>query len=190
MWTASVQALFSVLLTPPNPRLMMPTKGCTIARKRNDCVKHFLELDCTHLLFIDSDMTPPANVVARLAAHDRDVVAAMCFARHRPHPPMAGFVEAKGWRYLPEWDVARPLTKVDWVGTGCVLIKRRVFEKLKAPWFVATDDGVGSDGNFCALARGKGFGIFVDVATVAGHVGAQAVDLEYLTTPRLDVQRG
>ena len=64
-----------------------------------------------------------------------------------------------------------------------------VFEKLNAPWFVATDDGVGSDGNFCALPSGKGFGIFVDVATIAGHVGAQAVDQEYLTTPRLEVQR-
>jgi hypothetical protein len=187
MWTKSVQGLISVLLTTPGCRLLMPTDGCTIARKRNVIVEHFLAVaENTHLLFLDSDMLPPADVVERLAAHDQDVVAALCFGRWAPYPPMAGRGTAKKFTYLAGWDPARPLIPVDWVGTGCVLIKRRVFEKLPAPWFVATDVGLGSDSYFCEKARGKGFGVFVDVATVAGHIGAQSVDLNYKTKPWLN----
>jgi hypothetical protein len=38
-----------------------------------------------------------------------------------------------------------------------------------------------------STVRGKRFGVFVDIATVAGHVGAQSVDLDSLSRRWFDV---
>ena len=44
---------------------------------RNEIVKAFLESDCTHLLFIDSDTIPPLDALKRLLAHDKPIISAI-----------------------------------------------------------------------------------------------------------------
>src|SRR5690348_3721098 len=82
MWTQAAQALIGVVLhSRASIRLMMPTSGTTIAEKRNLCARKFLEGSEEWLLYLDSDMTPPPDVIPRLMRHQLPIVGALCFAR-------------------------------------------------------------------------------------------------------------
>jgi hypothetical protein len=45
-----------------------------ITRARNELVKHFMMTECTHLMFIDSDIGFTAEDVLRLVSHNKDIV--------------------------------------------------------------------------------------------------------------------
>jgi len=119
-----------------------------ITRARNYLVDEFLRSDCTHLLFIDSDIHyNPQDVIALLAL-DKDVIGA-------PYPKKAinwGNI-AQAARQHPELDprelenlvgeyvfnvvkgtqrftVSEPLEVLE-IGTGMMMIKRHVFDKFK-----------------------------------------------------------
>lgn len=82
--------------------------------------------------------------------------------------------------------VNRPdnLVEADWIGFGYVLVKAKVFEKIKFPWFsnrADTTDGIdgivqwtGEDVYFCRKAIENGFKIHVDLNVKLGHHGSVA----------------
>lgn len=190
MWTRAAQALIGVLLrSGPGLRLMMPTSGTTIAEKRNLCVRKFLAGPEEWLLFLDSDMTPPPDVIPRLIRHQLPIVGALCFGRRPPFVAAAGHWRDGQLEHLSDFK-ANALVSVDVIGTGCVLLHRRVLETLDAPraddsaplgpWFKADTEGAAEDVAFCRLARAAGFEIWVDTSTVVGHLGVQSIDLDWL----------
>jgi hypothetical protein len=65
------------------------------------------------------------------------------------------------------------LLSVDVVGTGCILIHRRVLENIKAPFHIHFDeDGIltmGTDFAFCERAKEAGFDIFTTPKRVCEH---------------------
>lgn len=119
-----------------------------ITRARNYLVDEFLRTDYTHMLFIDSDIHfNPQDVVAMLAL-DRDVIGgpypkktinwANVAAALRNHPNMEPrelenlvgeyvFNVTKG---TTKFEVTEPLEVME-IGTGYMMIKREVFEKMK-----------------------------------------------------------
>jgi len=46
-----------------------------IPRARNAAAAHFLDSDCSHLLFIDSDIEFEPESVAKLLRHNKEVIA-------------------------------------------------------------------------------------------------------------------
>jgi hypothetical protein len=65
------------------------------------------------------------------------------------------------------------LLSVDAVGTGCILIRRRVLENIKAPFHIHFDeDGIltmGTDFAFCERVKEAGFDIFTTPRRVCEH---------------------
>jgi GT2 family glycosyltransferase len=61
------------------------------------------------------------------------------------------------------------LMEVDGIGTGCLLIRRKVFEAMAEPWFSYRDEG-SEDLYFCREAKRAGFKIHLDRGLVCGHV--------------------
>lgn len=187
MWTKAAQALIGVVLNSKSRlHLAMRTSGTTIARKRNDCVAHFLSTDNEWLFFLDSDMVPPADVVPRLIAHDKDIVAGLAFARVHPYPPAAGYLVDDKFSFLSDLDATQPLREVDWVGAACLLIRRRVLEKLATPgelWFEANAEDSGEDNAFCKKAKAAGFTVWVDTSCSVGHLGVTSIDVNSLSAP-------
>ena len=147
-----------------------------IAHSRNSCVDIFLQSPCDWFLTIDDDMVVPfgnalwfrahtgfddfpekflgLNAIDRLMSHRKSLVGALYFGRHRNGPPVyneggASAEEAAYARKAPH-DLAKP-TK--WVGTGCMLVHRAVFEdiekrfprlargqdKMGGNWFTSTE---------------------------------------------------
>lgn len=107
------------LLTVPNEALVM--------RSRNHLVWQFMQTDCTHLFFTDSDMGWKAGTIMRLLSHGKDVVAGIG-RRKQEGPPSycANIVEPV------QVDSETGLIKAIHVGGACLLISRACLTKMLA----------------------------------------------------------
>lgn len=144
---------------------------------RNEIVKAFLESDCTHLMFVDSDTIPPIDALDRLLAHDLPIVSGLT--------PIVELNEETG-EYYRKWNCVgmdeqhmKPdtgLNQCKGAGGSCILIKREVFEKMKAPYFrfVYSDDNgknicVSEDIYFIVNALSKDIKTYCDTSIVCRH---------------------
>jgi len=119
-----------------------------ITRARNYLVDEFLRTDHTHMLFIDSDINYNAKDIVALMALDKDVIGgpypkkainwknvAETARKHPDLPPkdlekVVGeyvFNVVKGTK---QFSVTEPLEVME-IGTGLMMIKRQVFEKMR-----------------------------------------------------------
>ena len=138
---------------------------------REQAAKYFLESDCDYMLFLDSDMVPPADMVIKLINHDKPIVSALAFRRVPNFEPCI-FKDDKF--YL---DYPKGLIEVAGVGMACTLIKKEVFEKVPQPWFMPT--ALGEDLSFCKRATDAGYKIYCDTELICGHVGSYTVSEEH-----------
>lgn len=148
-----------------------------IDEKRNRCVEKFLETDCTHLLFWDSDTIGVPGAVKKLLDADKPIIGATIYKKGGDHAPCFGF-------WVPERQIYRTpvpflynqLIPVDMVGTGFMLIKREVFEKIPPPWFQCYEKGnAQEDVYFCLKAKKYGFQVYVDTGLSLGHIATPYV---------------
>lgn len=119
-----------------------------ITRARNYLVDEFLRSDCSHLLFIDSDIHyNPQDVIALLAL-DKDVIGGPYpkksinwtnvahAARTQPDMPPGELEHVVGdyvfnvVKGTQQFSVTEPLQVLE-IGTGFMMIKRHVFEKME-----------------------------------------------------------
>ena len=151
---------------------------------RNKLVEKMLEnKNATHLFMIDDDMTFKSDLLMRLISHDVDIVGALAFKRTPNYEPCVYKLKEGTEDHFPIFPAK--YTEVDAIGTGGILIKREVFEKLDNPWFETwyakdgTDKHWGVDFDFCLKAKTAGYKIYVDPEADMGHIGeAIIVDKE------------
>ncbi len=157
--------------------------GSSLAAKRNRLAREFCAAsEFTHLLFLDSDMLVPPDLVRRLLAHDRDVVGALCAVRHPPYHAYAGRqTSADGIGHTSDhcfWPLApgQGLQPVDRIGTAALLVARRVFATVSEPWFApAIDGGDGEDMSFCEQLQRAGIALWADTDLDVGHLDVTAL---------------
>jgi hypothetical protein len=148
-----------------------------IAAMRNSIVYAAQEKNCSHLLFLDTDMIYPKDTIERLLKRDLDIVGALTFKRYPPFNPLMMKGEERKLQYIYPYDEG--LVKVTATGSGCLLINMKVFDSVKKPWFewVHDNDGpVGEDVGFCYKAGRAGFDIFVDTTVKTIHICMMGVD--------------
>lgn len=141
---------------------LVNVKGSNVARQRNNAVDKALELGCDYVLMIDSDMTFPPNALARLLAHQKDVVGGTYARRSLPHNNLA----------KPIGDapvtVNGGLLEVAGMPAGFFLFRASVLEKITRPYFRFPTNEVsgeveGEDYDFCARLRAAGVSVWLDV---------------------------
>lgn len=143
-----------------------------IAHNRNDIVQRFLKTDCDYLLMIDSDIVPKKNPLL-LLAYNKDIIGGVCPQYN--NGTIYCVVMEKTPKGLQEIALAdrNGIKEVDAIGTGCILIARRVLEKVKAPFMRKWDnDGLqdlGLDFYFCEKAKKHGFSVWADWESVCSH---------------------
>jgi hypothetical protein len=122
-------------------------KSSLVTHGRNLCVASFLSSDCTHLLFVDSDIDFQASSIFKMIEKDKEVMSI-------PYPLKTmmwdkGFDSIKNGEIKTEDDLKRSMNtypmkvenpkdiimdkgviEVTHSPTGCMLIKRNVFEKM------------------------------------------------------------
>lgn len=150
---------------------------------RNAAVTDALEAGFQWLMFLDDDVIPPGDVFYRLAGHNADIVSGLYYRRQEPICPVAMTLDAKGQaQWVTTWNPPNSIVEVDLVGAGCLLIHRRVLERMQAPWFeweIGKNDpsapkgrsAMSEDFTFCLKAKAAGFKIHLDTSIRCEHVG-------------------
>jgi len=155
------------------------SEGTLIANQRAELTLDAMREQCSHILFIDSDMRFPQDLISRLLAHDLDIIATNCARRRMPTGPTAQVYKPDGERELV-WTMpeSKGLQEVHSVGMGVMMIKSSVFKALSEPWYETPwrhdkRGYIGEDVFFCRKAREDGFKIWIDhdVSKEIGHIG-------------------
>lgn len=146
-------------------------EGNQIARQRNEAAER---MKGDYIVYVDADCVPPLKTIDRLASHDVGVVGGVVL--DRKHPSFICAIKSlEPWqRYLrTEMPHSWKISPVVGVGTGCLLVRRYVFEKMEPPYFRTGDlvqDMLTEDTSFCLRAAAAGFPIYIDPAVRVGHV--------------------
>ena len=157
-------------------------RGSILAQMRQSQIDAAIENKATHLLFVDSDQTFPRDLVHRLLARKKQVVAANVATKTVPANSTARLktnnTEGVPLYTLPD---STGLVEVWRVGTGVMLIDLNIFkrEELKQrpyfnqPWNEELDSYVGEDWSFCERLERAGVKLYVDqdVSAEVGHLG-------------------
>ena len=174
-----------------------------VGRLRNYLTSDFLDSDCTHMLFVDSDILFTADQIGRLASRDLDIVGGL-------YPKKAQGEVQWVLNTLPEQNSIGEdgLMEVRYIGTGFMCVARRVFERIiaeKGESIRYTDDCDGKkrydfwsfgtyeypDGSkrylsedwwFCQLARDLGFKVWADTNIRLKHSGSVVYPLQTQST--------
>jgi len=161
---------------------MLPIGLSLVYIARETAAKTFLEGNYDALLFVDSDMVCPIDMLVRLIEADKDIVSGLAFKRFPPYEPcIFKKCDREGTEF---WlDYPKGLIEIQGVGMACTLIKRKVFEAVPQPWFFP-EPNIGEDLAFCIRAREAGYKIYCDTNLICGHVGNFVVTEEFYRRPK------
>jgi hypothetical protein len=168
-----------LMLKKPVEHLTISMPGSITSLARNSIVDTALSHNCTHLLFLDTDMTFPIDTISRLLAHDVDIVGGLYFERYDPYRPAVFWKDSDGDYALKSTLPKDELVACDAIGTGCLLIKTSVFSKLAKPYFeyrlgsygiTKTEKFFSEDIVFSEACSAAGYNIFCDMSVKCGHL--------------------
>jgi hypothetical protein len=150
---------------------------------RNGLTEDFLASDCDIMWFLDSDITPPKHILDLITMHgDKWQAAGAAYPVFMSVPGMAHrqlvFTAYKGTHETGMHPSQIPFEGtefVDGLATGCLMLKKSVFEKLKKPYFEFSYDPItrspvkGEDIDFCMKLSALGIQFFTDYSMVCRH---------------------
>ena len=149
-------------------------------------VDDFLKTDCDILWFIDSDVVPPKHTPDLIAMHgDKWLCAGAPYPIFMAQPgelfrqvivTVYKGVGNEKKSLAPASHI--PFEGTDWadgLATGCLMIKREVFERIEQPYFEFKYDPItrtpieGEDLGFCLKMHKLGIKFFTDYSMVCKH---------------------
>jgi len=142
---------------------------------RNKAREFFLAHDYDYLLFVDTDVLLPKDALSKLLSDSKDVVGGVYLTRQLLMgklfilPVVADFSsDPKCCRpmMLPE-AMNDDVKEVAWIGFGCMLISRKVLEKVSMRYYEKSMSG--EDVAFCVDSRAAGFRVFADFSVKCTH---------------------
>jgi len=166
-------------------------QGTILLNQRNELVQRALEFEATHILWLDSDMRFPKDLLVRLLERKEPIVAANYVTRKHPLKPVSVALEAGQRQPLYTTPADKGLVEVEYTGLGAMLVDADVFRQLPQPWFnfwynEQASAFVGEDAYFCFCAREAGLKVYIDQDVSQGvkHVG----EIEYDHSDAVDVR--
>ena len=188
-----VPGLLDLVRRPPANLRLAPLVGDSlVSRARNRLAAKFLETDCTHLLFLDTDLVFNADHVSRILSHN----IPFCIGLYPKKQDKLAWV-CNTRADFPPRDPETGLQRILYGGTGFMLIGREVFEAIiekfpdirydpdsgeeDIPLYDFFKVGVHPEGGkrrylsedwfFCQMAMEAGFPLFADTNIVLKHCG-------------------
>jgi hypothetical protein len=138
---------------------------------RNTIVEMFKMIGSDYLLMVDSDIAPEIrkneSFIQKMIDREKDILSANIHSFNDPYIFKVGMIFNKKKELVSVSDDATGLKEVDAVGTGCILISKKVINSFKEPLFRFEYDKLGrmntsEDFHFCKLAKKLGFKIWYD----------------------------
>ena len=185
-------------------RFDMSIGDSMVYHSRNRLAEKFLQTDAKYLLMMDDDIIPCIGRPAwmRSTVQSAQNVPDLPLQRHIIHRLLNSGKTLIGGAYFGRQEGAKLVCSnqslvesarayndivepVDWIGTGCLLIHRSVFDDIKkkhpelatanpdAPfdYFMPMGGHVGEDVAFCRRAKEAGHQPHIDLGTPVFHVG-------------------
>lgn len=161
--------------------------GSLIYDSRNRLAEYAVRINADYILWLDSDMTFPPDVLERmmnvLDEHEEiDILTGLYFRRSTPFTPVAFDVletDENGELHFTNMDdIPDGIREVAGCGFGCVLMKTDCLFDIagrEGPVWFSPLANVGEDCAFCMRARKYGYKIFIDPSIEFGHMGYAAV---------------
>lgn len=183
----AVQALLDIAQSAPLESERIGVPYCRTDEARNMLTQLFLKKaqgDDDRLIMLDCDHIHPPDVLARLAAHDVDVVGALYFRRvavdsPSEPTPLLWRIGQNGYEFMHDYPKGQ-LVECDGVATGAICIKRKVFRMIEEkvepyPFFRynyrnGLDQFPTEDVDFSARVTQAGAKIFCDTSLVTKHI--------------------
>lgn len=166
---------FALLQKPENCSVAFQ-KGSLIYDARNKLAVLAIKGNYDYVLWLDSDMTFPQDMLVKMLEHmkDKDIVSGIYFRRVPPYKPVLfSQVDPDA---DPSWigydDYPSQPFELEGIGFGCVLMKTSVLCAIgltQGSWFSPVA-GFGEDLSFCIRARNAGYKIWCDPSLACGHV--------------------
>lgn len=163
---------------------LIGTNESLVTRARNEMTATFLASDHSHMMWLDADIEFKSDDVANLWNLQVDIACGVYAMKKQDKQWYAAW---KDGALVTNLDQYKEPIEVDCAGTGFLLIKREVIEKLastaesyegpngRVPALYMTpihNDGFESeDYHFCRKAREAGFKIIMDPSVRLGHIG-------------------
>ena len=135
--------------------------GLKLDAMRNSLVEICLQNNQTHVLFLDTDMSFPREIIRRMVEdfEDNPTVEAITGLYTWKRPPFVPHVYSKYNEKAGQFPMDK-LFRVEGAGTGCLMVKTEVFKRTKAPWFLFEEDKdnpskmkMGEDLYFCKKVK-------------------------------------
>lgn len=159
---------------------LINVRSSILPKNRLDIVRGAKALEADFLLMLDSDHSFPADLLHRLIVHNKPIVAANCVTKTLPCKTTARVKvegDLQGRDVFSDPD-KHGLAQVWRVGTGVMLIRRDVLEKVPhsawaMPYVAEGDTFQGEDWSFCKACEDLDIPIYVDhdVSRLVGHIG-------------------
>lgn len=161
--------------------------GSLVMKQRENLASAVLkDGGATHILWLDSDMRFPKDLIMRMLTHDVPAVCASYTERNAPFRPLA-FIDAMNWnkRAFTSPD-DHGLQKIIACGFGCFLMRTELLEKMERPWFMVgynreANVFIGEDVYFFLNLNGLGIPLFMDhdITREIAHIGRFEYTLEH-----------
>jgi hypothetical protein len=146
-----------------------------ISYNRNDICKRFLETDSDYLLMFDGDCIPEnVNRILDMADYDKDIIGTVCFGFVNKMIVPFMMKQRPDFKYdVIDTGLNQGVVECDAIGSGVMMIARRVLENLPHPFRNDYDpEGIktkGLDFNFCRRAKKLGYSVWADTDNLTSH---------------------
>ncbi len=154
-------------------------RSSNVVQNRHNLVRAAQEMKVSHIMWLDDDMTFPADTLVRLLKTGFPIIGANCTTRALPIVPTA----VKNDRRISS-EGRHGLESIDQFGMAVVLTKTSIFDEIELPWFKMEWDArfpdtyMSEDMYFCRKAKTAGFKIVIDhdLSNQIGHIGEMTFD--------------
>ena len=170
--------------------------GSLIYDARNNFSKMAISKDVDYVLWLDSDMIFPEDLLAQMIKHmedGKDIVTGLYFRRRAPFSPVL-FKELEvneeggHWKDFDEYPVNGDPFEVAGCGFGCCMVRKSILVDVALnyqTWFTPFKN-FGEDLAFAIRARELGYKIWCDPKIKCGHVGQLVVNEEVWIANKTD----
>ena len=171
---------------------IMDKGGVRTDSNRNSILKECLDEGVEAILWLDSDMVYPINILEKYINADVDIVGSLYFKRSEPYEPIAyvkGDNPNKPFSYVDVTALPKDqLVEVDGLGYGGLFVKTKVYEVMGddkwttygTNFHIPLDlpDKLSHDLVFCRDAQKHGFKLYLHTGVKSGHISTKLVTEE------------
>lgn len=148
---------------------------------RNQLAAQALKAQADYILWLDSDMIVPPDVIPRMLKHmedGKDFVSGIYFRRRAPFAPVLySRIDREGHADFNDYP-EDTVFEIAGAGFGCCMTRVSMLEDIALnfkDWFTPFNN-YGEDLSFCLRALECGYKLYCDSTIKCGHVGTVVVD--------------